>query len=294
MATNGHVFDLNFAMLTRLSSGGYATGQLDPDSVGTGPTVSPALMIKGPVKLTTAKATRASVEWRGGGRPEGKKQAGVDSIGAATLEVTRWDNTLDTLIMGGNIDTTSLTNAEISSPNNMNNAPNTVCFIGISKIDIPNTPTKYWHIIYPNCTVSKTSPDMQQVDGNQKNPNNITLTIEPSTATKFPVGVAFGANQGWYGNTEFEFLMLYDHPYMFDTWIADGVATTFTLSALPKKSTVTGGHTDNWITKNGVETAPTSINTSSGLVTLPAAGSASDVWNIWYPVAANLLAALAA
>lgn len=294
MATNGHIFDLLFAMVTRIGSSGYSSGQLDPDSVGAGPTVSPALLLKGPVKLTTAKATRTSVEWRGGGVPEGKKQAGVDSIQTATLEVTRWDNTLDTLIMGGSIDTSSLTNAEISSPNNMNPSPNTVCFIAIAKIDIPGGTTKYWHIVYPSCTISKVTPDVQQLDGNQKNPNNTTLSITPSIASKFPVGKAFSSNQGWYGNTEFEFVLKYDLPYMFDVWIADGMATTFTLSAIPSSSLVTSGKTTNWVTKNGAETAPSSINTTNGLVTVASAGSAADVWNVWYPVTAARLAALAA
>jgi len=101
-----------------------------------------------------------------------------------------------------------------------------------------------------------------------------------------------GATQNWYGYNEFEFTMSSLYPYMLDTWIADGTATTFTLTALPKKSTVTTGNTDNWVTKNSVNTAPTSINTSSGLVTVAAAGSAADVWVVWYPVTPTVLAAL--
>ena len=155
MSLNGQIFDLNFAYIMRMSSSGYNTCQLNPDSVGVEPTVSPALVIKGPVKLTTAKATRASIEWRGGGASEGKRQAGVDSIGTATLEVTRWDNVFDTLIMGGNIDTTSLTNAEISAPNNMNTTPNVVAFVGIAKVNVPGGTAKYIHFVYPNCTISR-------------------------------------------------------------------------------------------------------------------------------------------
>ena len=295
MATSGHLWDLNFAYIVRMASSGYNVGQLDPDSPGAGPTVSPAFLIKGPTKLTTAKATRATVEWRGGGVPEGKKQAGVDTINAATLEVTRWDNTLDTLISGGSIDTTSLTNAEISAPNNMNPTPNVLAFVGISKIDIPGSSTvKYIHFVYPNVTISKTTPDMQQVEGNQKNPNNVTLTIEPSIASKFIVGKAFSSNQGWYGNTEFEHSLIYTAPYMMDAWVADGIATTFTLTAIPSSSLVTSGHTTNWVTKNGTETAPTSISTSTGAVVISAAGSAADIWNVWYPTTPARLAALAA
>lgn len=293
MALNGHVYDLLFCMIYRVDSSGRSVGQLDPDALGVGPTLSPALIVKGPVKLTTAKATRASIEWHGGGIPEGKKQGGVDTIGTATLEVTRWDNTFDTLIMGGLLDTTALANAEISSPNNMNPNPYTVGIIAITKIDVPGGVTKYLHINYPSCTISKQTPDIQQLEGNQKNPNNVTLTIEPFSTTKFPTGKAFGATQGWYGNSEFEYFMSSIYPYMMDTWIADGSAVTFTLTVVPSVSTVTSGNTSNWVTKNSVNTAPTTINTTSGLVTIGAAGTAADVWVVWYPTTPARLAALA-
>lgn len=293
MALNGHIYNLSFAMVYRIDSSGRSVGQLNPDSLGVGPTVSPALMIKGPVKLTTAKATRASVEWRGGGFSEGKKAQGVDSIGSATLEVTRWDNTLDKMLMGGLADTTSLVNAEFSSPNNLNPSPNVVGFIGIAMVDVPGGTTKYIHICYPSCTISKLTPDISQGEGQQKNPNNITLTIEPSTATKFPTGVAFGANQSWYGYSEFEFTMTAAYPYMLDTWIADGTAVTFDLTVLPAVSTVTTGNTSNWVTKNSTPTAPTSISTSTKAVIIAAAGSQTDIWVLWYPVSATVLATLA-
>ncbi len=293
MANHGRVFNLEFAYIMRRGSDGYVTGQLDPDSVGVGPTVSPAYFIKGGMKLSAPKATRRSAEWSSYGAPDGKRQGGIDSIGTGTLEVNQVDSTLSTIINGGLIDTTSLVGAEISSDNNANPTPNTLAFVGIATIDIPGGGTIYKHFIYPNCTISKSQPDVGQLEGQAKNPNTITLTIEPSMADTHPNGVAFGTNQGWYGNQEFAYEMDTDDPMFMDTWIADGTATTFNLSVLPKKSTVTTGNHDNWVTKNGTPTAPTSISTSTKAVVIASAGSASDVWDVWYPVEASKLRALA-
>lgn len=289
---SGRVFNLEFAYIMRRGSDGYVTGQLDPDNVGVGPTVSPAYFIKGGMKLTAPKATRRTAEWSDYGAPSGKRQGGIDSIGTGTLEVNQVDSTLATLINGGSIDTTTFVGAEISSDNNANPTPNTLAFVGIASIDIPGGGTVYKHFVYPNCTISKSQPDVNQLEGQAKNPNSITLTIEPSMADTFPVGVPFGSNQGWYGNQEFAFDMDVENPLFMDTWIADGSATTFNLSALPKKSTVTSGKTDNWVTKNGTPTAPTSISTSTKAVVIASAGSAGDLWDVWYQVAPNVLKAL--
>lgn len=289
--TRGNLYDLIGFWATRLNSSSQGTGQLDPDSVGVGPTVSPAFLLKGPMTLKTAKGSRSTVEWRGGGRPEGKTQAGLDSIGDAELQLSQWDTSLDPFMMGGLLDTTSLVNAEISAPNNINPTPNTVACCGIVKINLQGSVkgVKYVHFFYPRATMSRETPDAQQVDGNQKNPSPITIKITPSVTDHFWNGIAFGANQGYYTNSEFELALTYPYPYFFDTWIADGTATTFTTTYLPKKSTVALGKTDNWFTKNGALVVPTSISTTTGVVTLASAGSASDIINLMYPIDASLL-----
>jgi len=291
MSMRGGVYDIVAAWIARVNSSGIAVGQLDPDSVGVGPTVSPAYRIYGLDSIKPAAGTKASVQWRSSSIPDGKVQVGLDGINDAEVTVTQWDDGLGPMINGGLVDTTSLSGMEWSAPNNMNPQPNTVCFCAIAKFNrFGNTKgTKYLHFLYPYCTISRDTVGSQQVSGNQTNPNNIVLRISPQPASKFPVGVAFGANQNWYGYQEFEFQGLADYPYFMDTWIADGTATTFDLTYKPKKSTVTGGKTDNWVTKNGTETAPTSISTSTGAVVVAAAGTAADIWNLFYPVAPNLL-----
>lgn len=292
--TRGHIYDLVAAWAVRLNSDSQATGQLDPDGAemaGDDPVLSPAFLLRGPMTLKTAKGTRSTVEFRGGGRPEGKRQSGLDTIGDAELVLSQWDNGANAFMNNGLVDTTSLSGAEISAQNNMNPAPNVVAFCGISRIDRTDSikAVEYKHFIYPNCQMSSDDPDTQQVDGNQKNPNPVTVKVTPSVADHFPNGVAFGANQGWYQNTEFGFTMTSPFPYFTDVWVADGSATTFDLTYLPKYSDVTGGNTKNWVTKNGVPTAPTSISTTTGAVVIPAAGSAGDLWVVQYMVDPRLL-----
>jgi hypothetical protein len=286
MSVRGNIYDIFAAYAFRINGSAEGVGQLDPDAVGVGPTVSPAYLLKAPISFKPAQGSRATVEWRGGGRPEGKVQSGIDSIGEAELTLSQWDSGLSPFINDGKLDTTSLVNAEISSPNNMNPAPREVALVVIVRVNRQDSikAQYYTHFVYPRCTITRDQPSASQVDGNQKNPNPITLKITPNTTDHFPVGIAFGTNQAWYQNTEFEFMLTAPYPYFHDTWIADGVATTFNLTYLPKKSTVTTGNTDNWVTKNGAATAPTSISTSTKAVVVSAAGSASDIWNVWYPV----------
>jgi hypothetical protein len=67
-----------------------------------------------------------------------------------------------------------------------------------------------------------------------------------------------------------------------ETWITNGSGSTFNLTYKPlfSDATQTGR---NWITRNGLNIAVTSVNTSTGLVTLTSAGSSGDIVNVTYP-----------
>lgn len=292
--TSGHLFSLEFAWITRLTSGGIGVGTGDPDAL-VQDTVYPAYLMKNVISLQTAQATYSTVEFKGGGKPEGKIQAGIDTIGNATLSLSVWDNALDAVIKGGLIDTTSLSGAEISSPDNINPNPNTVAFCAIAKIDdVENVgSSSFFHIFYPKCTITRNTPNVQQVEGNQTNPNPVTLNITPVTATKFPNGLAFGANQGWYGYSEFEFTLTSLYPYFMDAYVQDGTEVDWSSTYLPKYSDITGGNTKNWYTRNGAifSSGLTSHNTSTGLVTMAAAGTAAQIVNAMYMVDDSVLAA---
>lgn len=291
MPARGNLFQLQYGWVSRVNSAGIATGQLDPDAPGAAPLTSSAYVIRGPMTLKTAKGKRSITKFIGGSSPEGLVQGGLIDIEASELQVSQFDPSLRSLLQGGLIDTTSLVGMEFSAPNNINPEPRIVAFCGIAKINRLDSIKRndYMHFFYPNCQMSINNADVQQTDGDQTNPSPLTITITPSVTTKFLGGVVFGINQGWYQNSEFEYQGVAQYPYFMTAWLQDGVAATFTLPYLPKKSTVTGGKTDNWVTRNAVETAPTSISTSTGLVTMATPGTVNQYTNVFFPVEPSLI-----
>lgn len=278
----GNIYSLERAWITRIGSDGIATGQLNPDSPGTAPLTSSAYLLNGPITLTTAKPTYAKAEFKGGGRFEGRADLGLDAMGDATIQVSQYDPVFNALSQGGLVDTTTLVNAEISSSNHMNPSPNTFAFCGIGRIQLRGIVGNYYlHIFYPLCQLRPNDPDFTQEGGT--NPSAITYTITPQSGSKFPVGVAFGANQSWYDNTEFAYHIISANPYHLTAWLQDAVAVTFVLGYRPISSVVTGGNTTNWVTRNATPTAPTSISTTTGLVTMPSAGTANQYTVAMYP-----------
>lgn len=279
--TRGNIYSLERAWFARVNSAGIATGQLNPDSPGTAPLTSSAYVLNGPISLTTAKPTYAKAEFKGGARFEGRADMGLDAMGDATITVSQYDPAFNALTQGALVDTTSLTNAEISSSNHLNPSPVTGVFCGIGRIQKRSSVgNDYLHIIYPLCQLRPNDVDFTQEGGT--NPSAITYTITPQTSTKFPIGIAFGANQGWYDYTEMAYYLMSSNPYHLTSWLQDASAVTFVTGYRPTSSVVTSGTTTNWVARNGVATAPTSIDTTTGVVTMPSAGTANQYTAIMY------------
>lgn len=279
----GNVYAFEKALVWRVGDDGIATGQLDPDSL-TPNTTSHAYLINGPITATLPDVSFAAAEFRGGGSYEGRADMGVQSVGEGTLNVSQLDAALDALLQGGSVDTTSLSGATITSPNSLNPSSRTVGLMLIGRIQRRETASagdnQYLHIIYPKVQMRSVTPNLTQEGGT--NPSPVTLKFQASVATKFPVGVAFGANQGWYQNSEFHYRMIASNPYALTVFVQDALATTYITGYRPVSSVVTGGNTNNWFSVDGVVTAPTSIDTTTGVVTLAAAGTSGKVAVAFY------------
>jgi hypothetical protein len=139
-----------------------------------------------------------------------------------------------------------------------------------------------YRTLYMRGQLRFSQPPLSHAGG--ENPSPMRATFFPKVVSKFPNGVAFGANQSLYKNKAVMLQIVSDRPIAMTTYIANGVATTFTAAYKPWKNTVTGGNTDNFVTKAGVATAPSSINTSTGVVTLASAGTTGDLHHIIYQV----------
>lgn len=279
----GWTFNFTHMFMWRVNGAGICTGQLDPDSLGTPPITSHALQVRGPIAATFPDPTFTKFEARGGGTYEGSASGGVESLGAGEVQLDQIDPSLIQLARGGLLDTTTITGGpEIYAENILQTAPFDVGLMFVMRKQKLGSIKKnvYWHVIYPlvTCTFKKPSPT-QEGGVNTQVP---VLGLDPQVATKFPWGEAYSATQDWYNYSEISFMADADYPFALTSFVADGVATTFSSEFKPQFSTVTAGRAQQVTAKNGVPTALTSIVPATGVHTLTAPGSANDLWTSFY------------
>jgi hypothetical protein len=139
------------------------------------------------------------------------------------------------------------------------------------------------NISYLNARNRETTPGgAGRVTGDVENPNPFAYTAELTPALRDITGVLLTAlSIGSVGGKDVMTRTISDNQTHVVNVVMDGIATTIQLPFLPLSSDATGTGA-NIVTINGVPTAVTSISTSTGLVTLAAAGSADDEVTIDY------------
>lgn len=277
--TKGNAYNFIAFWVSRIGSNGIATGQLDPDGTLTPDTASHALLIQGDGIASGLPDVTRRVASFGGAEYHGKAAMGIGEITDFTLEFATNDRSLKALLMGGNVDTTTISGATISGPNSNNPSTNEVVIGIITREQSRDSGTdganKYKTWIVPRCQATyyrETGANL--TDG--RNPQPVTVEFAPTMATKLPWGTAFGSNQGWYQNKEIIYDISGDYWYTLTYWTADGTETDFDVGYKPESSDVTSGNTTNVFAIDGTVTAPTSISTSTGNVVIAAAGSSAD------------------
>lgn len=282
-ATRGNIYAFERAYVWRVGSNGIATCQLDPDNL-TANTTSHAYAISGPIEAQLPRPTFGKAEFKGGMSYEGSADTGLESISTGTMTASQMDDSLDALLQGGLVDTTSLTNATISSTNGLNPSPRQVGLMLVarkqSRLSASAGANKYIHYIYPKCQMRTIDPNLTQASGMNVAP--LALEFSPQVTSKFHTGIAFGANQTWQNNSNFMYRITSDKPYALTIFVQNASTTTYTTEFLPTSSAVSSGTTTNWFTVGGAATAPTSIVTTTGVVTLAAAGSSGVVALAFY------------
>lgn len=275
----GYVFNILHAQCFRVNSSGVGVGQLDPSSLSNG-TTSHAYKLKGTGKFNPGNASYRTVDFRAGGAPVGKADLGLETLPSdMTLEVADYDATLDALLMGGAVDTTSITNVTVSSTQHNRKVTNRVGWLLTGQVQSNVTATLsqnyYFTYLIPSSTCRVSDSPLNDDGGT--NPTNRTITITPQMATKFPTGIAFGSNQSFEENREYLVRLVAEYPFALTAFIQDAAATTYILGYRPAHSTVTNGITNSVYAVGGVATAPSSVSTTTAVVTLAAAGSAAVI-----------------
>lgn len=282
----GYVGGFFKALLWRVDSSGYATGQSDPATMAAN-TASGAYVFNDPKTASIAHVDPTTLQPGAGDRTAVfTMQFGMPVHSAFDLQVQDLDQTLWALINNASLNTA--TSSKHTFWGNNARKANPVTF-GVmltqrfqpmgSGIDGPD---QYFHRIFPRCEVS-----IKDGAATHQSESPTTLRITPKIGAKFPTGQGYGsASPGLnLGLVQDQTEVVYDitaNPLHLMTYKANGVATTYTATYKPLSSTVTLAASPNYQTINATPTAPSSVSTSTGVVTLAAAGASGDMVELFY------------
>lgn len=289
MANQHFLAGLYKVMVTRLdSTNGYSMGNaIDPDNVAAGTGLS-AYVVEHPIEFSPAEVTRAEAEEMGGNKARGKMDLGTQSFSSVTMSFSSNDADFDAIVTNALVDSTTWPGWEVSSPHVLNDDPPQVaiwCVGGAQGRNPDKTkPDRYGkNRIRTVIGVGTITPiKTGGTTSGGTNPSPSRYTFVPTLISTLPNGVAW-SSFSLNGQTETISPDLFtDNQFHVFTYVAEAADISFTLPYLPLHSDVTDGKAKNIITKNGTLTAPTSIDTATGIVTIPSA-TANDVWQIWYP-----------
>lgn len=285
--SRANLFSFDKVFFWRVDDNGIAVGQLNPDSLGSPPLTSHAKEIFGPITGTLPSASQVTATFRGGGRAEGRAAMGLQEVGEGSLNLSQVDADLMALLSGANVDSTSMTNVQIFGRDNTRPSAVQGGLMLILRRQVRSGASagknKYATIVYPLVEARLSFNSLTQEGG--QNPTPATLTFQPSVGQRFPTGVAFNSNQGWYNNEEFEYVLFSEYGFALTAFIGDGTATSYTLAYRPVYNTVTSGLTNQWFARDGALVAPSSVNVSTGVVTLAGAGSSGQRHVAFYQTA---------
>lgn len=285
MANRGQGAGFYRALAWAVDDDGYAMGTLaNPNSPSVNTVYSPHL-IPDPVSFSGVQVARRIVRDVGGTSNRGSVDIGSGEAQDGSFQQSNYDVDFHNLVTGTATDNSIMPGFQLNSPD-IDAKPATIGFMtcegfhdrldGAASYGNP----KYLSRIYLRTQFSPRGMQASQNDGT--NPNPVDWTFSAQKGSVLPNGLAISATAlGLTGNTGYYVQAITDYPLHMVTWVANGSATTFTLPYLPIYDDEDNA-ANNIITKNGAKTAVTSVNTSSGLVTLTAAGDSGDVWVVIY------------
>lgn len=283
MSFVGHTGGAGHAQFWRVDQYLRMAGQAtDPDNIAAGTTVH-ARKLVGYVGYDIQEPERQRVDFFDGDSVVGSMFFGADEPPSGSMDIETVDAILRSMAEGGNVDTTTNALWVVWGSNALQPVPRTLgaCFSRPvqSRESGSDGDLKWLNEIYL-LQLSMRNPSSARVSKGQA-----SIGLTAIAQSRFPNGIPFGVNQSFYNNRTFGLYVVTDNPLAFTTFIADGVATGYTLAYLPTSDVVGAGSTNNFQAINNAEVAPASVNTGTGAVTLAAAGSSGDFVSMMYETA---------
>lgn len=278
MATEFSPYGLYRMNICLLNSSGYPIGSTASPANGS---TNNALYIKKVRGVGWSQQQGNVIPFEGGDVVYGQAAYASGGFQPFEIETHSHNKTLQAMVLGTSIDSTTNSSYPTTGNNPRRAIMPNVGLILTSYLQSHDTgtsgQTQYEHFVFPSCTVEWIygAPSFQAQHVSR-------LRVTPTIVTKNILGVAFGANQGFTDNATdmYDFQSVY--PVHLASFISDASATTFTPLYKAISSVVTSGASPNWMAKNGTTTALSSVNTSTGVMTLAAAGTAADMHVVLY------------
>jgi hypothetical protein len=273
-----------YAQIMFRDSNGYPMGtETDPDNVSADTTTS-AYVINGLMDIVPAVPDYPVVTNFGSQQVIAQTRLPATTYGVPTMQFSQMDETFWGYIKSASVDVTTNTTRSMRGDNlGQTVFPAFMLSFAIQVTNSESGEQEWDNIAYLNADVVNTaSPGAAQVTGSVTNPNPLQFALDLSLSTRDITGMLLSAtNMALANDRDAVIRQRTANPLGYTTYVADGETTTFTLGFLPYSDDATGSAQNN-ITKNGTQTAVTSVSTETGLVTLAAAGDSGDIWVVSY------------
>jgi hypothetical protein len=279
VAATGMVAGAFYVQVAKRNSNGYPMGTVaDPEVVAADTTTSSLLIGSLDAFTPPAPTTEFAID-RGGQALRGSIALGNSATGTPSITLSEFDETLNALIKDTAADVTSVDGWLMSAGNVQQKIfPQLITMVTTKILNIDNGSEYFLTWVFHNSQWQQASgPGASQASG--VNPNPVTYNLNLSMSQRNFTGVPLSESSGMQvvDGTDAWTLVRSRWPIALTTYVADGVETDFILGYRPVFSTVTTGNVDNSFTIAGVATAPTSCDTTTGVVVIAAAGSAQDI-----------------
>lgn len=282
------------ALIHKKNATGYAMGQFTDavieDTTPANTEVSEALtMNTNVVSLGNPGQARIKISRFGAQKFRGKFDVGAGEIADFQMTFSDDSPSLAFVTNGALINDTEIVGVIIGGENprpELLNDVGGIFTVGAQVIDrtTGNVTTEYLHYWIPSFTAAKVNSDVAGVQSSTTNPFPSAYDVSVQETGLLQNGRLISALD--IGMTQ-SYRVPFRTPYKnhgLATAIFDGTDTSFTLPRLPLLN-ATAATSLNWFTLNGTPTALSSVNTSTGVVTLSSAPTAGAIGVMWYPLA---------
>ncbi len=257
---------MQFALV---GSNGFAYGTAGPTQANN--SVSGALVQFYPKNASLPLPDRTVIDFTGGNRWLGAYQYGITSLGSMAATFDNVDADLVAMLSGSSVDQTTTSAWTIFSENVLALSIPQVAVLVTFQLQGRGAQEGGDFFITGVIGRSWAAPKGFTNAPNFQSAGEYNVQITPTSTNVFPHGVPFGTNQDWQGNATPLLWIISERPIHLATFVGNNAATTFTLPYLPLDSTVTQNASRTQVAVAGTTTAPSSINTSTGVITMSAA-----------------------